>query len=321
VSLLYLTIDGAIHIPCYDSNGNVTRYLNANGSTMARYSYDAFGKLIARAGRRASFFRHRFSTKHFDAETGLCYYGRRFYSPLLKRWLNRDPLMEDSSSNLYQPMQNSLFDTMDPDGALAIVILAGSRGNGRAFDKATKEMSDALRKNYEYSKIINEFPESKYNCLLEQRRVVFNGSIFEGDLTSFKGKVNRELKSLIRHCPKYAGSIAFLGDASIVATESYDYAAYAAHGGEGWANKKDTIIWYDDGLQDQKDVQNAVSKKLRKLKCKKPFVSCYKTWNGKGKRPLAAREFMNIITPRLIVGVDKLEYTPFKLKYGRMGGK
>ena len=71
VSLLYLTIDGVVYIPCYDNNGNVTRYLNANGGTFARYSYDAFGRLIARAGRRASFFRHRFSTKYFDSETGL----------------------------------------------------------------------------------------------------------------------------------------------------------------------------------------------------------------------------------------------------------
>jgi YD repeat-containing protein len=66
--LLWLTIDGAIYIPCYDNNGNVTRYLNASGGTMARYSYDAFGRLIARAGRRSGFFRHRFSTKYFDAE-------------------------------------------------------------------------------------------------------------------------------------------------------------------------------------------------------------------------------------------------------------
>ena len=46
VSLLYLTIYGAIHIPCYDNNGNITRYLNANGGTFARYSYDAFGTFL-----------------------------------------------------------------------------------------------------------------------------------------------------------------------------------------------------------------------------------------------------------------------------------
>jgi RHS repeat-associated protein len=29
----------------------------------------------------ADSFRHRFSTKYYDAETGLYYYGYRFYAP------------------------------------------------------------------------------------------------------------------------------------------------------------------------------------------------------------------------------------------------
>ncbi len=107
VSLLYLTIDGTIYIPCYDNNGNVTRYLNANGGTFARYSYDAFGRLIAKAGRRSGFFRHRFSTKYFDTETGLYYYGYRFYHPALMRWLNRDPIEEMGGNNLYVFCLNS----------------------------------------------------------------------------------------------------------------------------------------------------------------------------------------------------------------------
>ena len=112
--LLWLTIDGVVYIPCYDNNGNVTRYLNANGGTFARYSYDAFGKLIARAGRRASFFRHRFSTKYFDSETGLYYYGYRFYHPGLMRWLNRDPIEEDGGVNLLAFVGNrfGLYDVL-----------------------------------------------------------------------------------------------------------------------------------------------------------------------------------------------------------------
>jgi YD repeat-containing protein len=91
--LLWLTIDGAIYIPCYDNNGNVTRYLNASGGTMARYSYDAFGRLIARAGRRASFFRHRFSTKYFDAEPcgdspRRVHFNRSHFFQLFERYLS-----------------------------------------------------------------------------------------------------------------------------------------------------------------------------------------------------------------------------------------
>ena len=105
--LLWLTIDGVVYIPCYDNNGNVTRYLNVNGGTFARYSYDALGRLIARAGRRSSLFRHRFSTKYYDTETGLYYYGYRFYHPVLMRWLNRDSIEEMGGSNLYVFCLNS----------------------------------------------------------------------------------------------------------------------------------------------------------------------------------------------------------------------
>ena len=111
--LLYLTVDGAVYIPCYDNNGNITRYLDANGNTVAQYTYDAFGNTISQSGPLAGFFRHRFSTKYFDTETGLYYYGYRFYHPSLMRWLNRDPSEEAGGVNLYQFVCNSPLHMFD----------------------------------------------------------------------------------------------------------------------------------------------------------------------------------------------------------------
>ena len=37
--LLYQTIDDVIYIPCYDNNGNVTKYVDANGSVVASCTY------------------------------------------------------------------------------------------------------------------------------------------------------------------------------------------------------------------------------------------------------------------------------------------
>ena len=36
-----------IYIPCYDNNGNITRYLDSSGATVAQYTYDAFGNTIS----------------------------------------------------------------------------------------------------------------------------------------------------------------------------------------------------------------------------------------------------------------------------------
>ena len=38
----------------------------------------------------------RFSTKYQDAETGLLYYGYRYYDPITGRWLSRDPIGEEA---------------------------------------------------------------------------------------------------------------------------------------------------------------------------------------------------------------------------------
>ncbi|MBO4315320.1 MAG: RHS repeat-associated core domain-containing protein, partial [Prevotella sp.] len=105
--LLYLTIDGVPYIPDYDNIGNITRYLDANGNVVAQYTYDAFGGTLSQSGSLASFFRHRFSTKYLDVETGLYYYGYRFYHPPNLRWLNRDPIEENGGVNIYGFCKNA----------------------------------------------------------------------------------------------------------------------------------------------------------------------------------------------------------------------
>ena len=114
--LLYLMVDSAVYVPFYDNNGNITRYLDANGSTVAQYIYDAFGNLISKSGPLADFLRHRFSTKYYDAETGFYYYGYRFYHPPNRRWLNRDPIEEGGGMNLYIFCGNNAIINYDGNG-------------------------------------------------------------------------------------------------------------------------------------------------------------------------------------------------------------
>ena len=100
----------------YDNNGNISRYCDAQGNVVASYTYDAFGKTISATGPLAHLFRHRFSTKYFDPETGLYYYGYRFYSTELMRWLNRDPIEEQGGANLYAFCGNNVLHKIDALG-------------------------------------------------------------------------------------------------------------------------------------------------------------------------------------------------------------
>ena len=43
-------------------------------NVVAAYEYDDFGRIMSQSGPLADFFRHRFSTKYYDTETGLYYW-------------------------------------------------------------------------------------------------------------------------------------------------------------------------------------------------------------------------------------------------------
>jgi RHS repeat-associated protein len=120
--LLYLKIDDAIFIPLYDANGNITKYLDVNGNVVASYVYDAFGRVLAKSGALANIFAFRFSTKYHDAESGLYYYDKRFYSPTLHRWLTRDPTEERGGLNLYTFCKNNPLANLDPDGCAYFAV-------------------------------------------------------------------------------------------------------------------------------------------------------------------------------------------------------
>ncbi len=120
--LLWVKRNGEIFIPCYDVNGNIVSYLNRQGESVASYSYDAFGGVISSSGECAEQFSYRFSTKYRDPETELYYYGCRFYSPALSRWLNRDPIEEEGGLNLYAFCLNNGINSFDVLGLKAIII-------------------------------------------------------------------------------------------------------------------------------------------------------------------------------------------------------
>ena len=107
----------------YDANGNVGQVVNASdGSTAAAYDYDPFGNIIHSTGILAYANPFRFSTKYFDRETGLYYYGYRYYSVRIGRWLTKDPLEEQGGLNLYAFCLNNPINFFDALGLIWVTI-------------------------------------------------------------------------------------------------------------------------------------------------------------------------------------------------------
>jgi RHS repeat-associated protein len=110
--------------PICDGNGNVEAYLDSNGAPAAIYQYDAFGNVLSGGGKGAAIeqakFSHRFSTKYQDLETGLLYYGYRYYHAVFGRWINRDPSEESGGMNLYGFVGNAPVGSLDVLGLLSM---------------------------------------------------------------------------------------------------------------------------------------------------------------------------------------------------------
>jgi RHS repeat-associated protein len=101
------------YVYTYDANGNVGQVLNSTGATVAHYEYDPFGNIINQTGTYADANTFSFSTKYFDVETGLYYYGYRYLDPQTGRWLNRDPIEEAGGLNLYGFVDNNGVNFID----------------------------------------------------------------------------------------------------------------------------------------------------------------------------------------------------------------
>jgi RHS repeat-associated protein len=101
-----------------DGNGNITYLLNMNQTLGAAYRYDAYGRTLSSSGTLASANVYRFSSKEVMTQSGLYYFGYRFYDPLTQRWVNRDPIGESGGINLYQMNRNNPTMRIDPWGLL-----------------------------------------------------------------------------------------------------------------------------------------------------------------------------------------------------------
>ncbi len=87
--------------PAYDGNGNVSAWLDSSGTLLARMDYSPFGQLVAQykytstASAILSRLPFGFSTKYTDKESGLLYYGERYYDTVTGRWRSMDPIGEE----------------------------------------------------------------------------------------------------------------------------------------------------------------------------------------------------------------------------------
>ncbi len=105
--------------PFYDGNGNVAGLTeNESGELLAHYTYGPFGEQLRTSGPDGASNAFRFSTKYQDEETGLYYYGMRYFNPTTGVWMSNDPIGEYGGKNLYCFVKNNPASLVDILGLL-----------------------------------------------------------------------------------------------------------------------------------------------------------------------------------------------------------
>ena len=123
--------NGTMYFYIKNLQGDIQKIVNASGSIIANYTYDAWGKLLSvndANGNSISGSTHvaflnplRYRGYIYDDETGLYYLQSRYYDPTIGRFLNADILFDTESgsplsTNMFAYCENNAILKVDPQG-------------------------------------------------------------------------------------------------------------------------------------------------------------------------------------------------------------
>ena len=114
--------------------GDVIAILDTSGNVVARYTYDAWGKVLSvtdadgNANTSSTFIGNvnpiRYRGYYYDTETGWYYLNSRYYDPEVKRFINEDAYLgtdKGTRYNLFTYCGNNPVMYVDPNGSMVIV--------------------------------------------------------------------------------------------------------------------------------------------------------------------------------------------------------
>lgn len=110
---LFLLINDRLYIPLHDLQGSIIALVDLDQKKIKEsYHFSAFGVLLEKDPLSPWLF----SSKRFEKETHLLYFGNRFYNPELCRWMTPDPHGYEDGPNLYAYVHNNPLTHCDPFG-------------------------------------------------------------------------------------------------------------------------------------------------------------------------------------------------------------
>jgi RHS repeat-associated protein len=96
-----------------DHLGSSTVVVGSSGDWINREEYTSYGETSFSSFAHK---RYRFTAKERDEESGLYYYGARYYAPWIGRWISCDSLDRPDGANLYEYVRSAPLALVDREG-------------------------------------------------------------------------------------------------------------------------------------------------------------------------------------------------------------
>jgi len=154
--------EGDVFFPISTQQGYALCLIDSVGRTQESVPFSFFGKYQGPILHPWAYGGHR-----FDPETGLYYFGKRYYDPELLAWITPDPLGTINSQNLYQYLLNNPLSYIDLDGGWAVFFpIVGAAAKG-AFNYITEAIAGTLT-GWLASKAVDKLNEKEDNSRMEK---------------------------------------------------------------------------------------------------------------------------------------------------------
>ena len=121
--------NGSVYYYVTNLQGDVLRLTTADGTVVARYNYDPYGKVRSATGSMATANPLRYRGYYYDSETGLYYLQSRYYDPVTGRFINADNYSSTGQgvlgNNMFAYCRNNPVSRKDASGTADVSCYMG----------------------------------------------------------------------------------------------------------------------------------------------------------------------------------------------------
>ena len=177
-----------------DHLGSSSYITNLDGEVVQHVEYVPFGEVFVEERNNIWNTPYLFNAKEFDEETGLYYYGARYYDPRVSLWISTDRFEEKYPNvTAYSFTANNPMKFLDINGdslriedkKLSLLYISGNlyNQNGQKYDgkisgfmKKAVSALDVIRKGTEGENMISELQSSTNNFIIKKGQSKFTAA-------------------------------------------------------------------------------------------------------------------------------------------------